>query len=154
MVLSLINGQCQPHSHPLTYAKAQEMRLIFPDRFAVGCIWLGMRLGVRWPLSDFLVVPSQQSWYWTTQWNSTTSCNHVLDQLTNLFVALCPDPTLTSAPCFQSFNDIHENCGIRLHQVKTYCTDLSVTSLCMAVNGIHDPQICPNIKLKAVNWGS
>ena len=30
-------------------------------------------------------------------------------------------------------------------------TDLAVTSLCMAVNGIHDPQICPNIKQKAVN---
>ena len=37
---------------------------------------------------------------------------------------------------------------VRLSQVKTYHTDLAVTSLCMAVN---DPQICPNIKLKAVN---
>ena len=40
---------------------------------------------------------------------------------------------------------------VRLHQVKTYHTDLAVTSLCVAVNGIHDPQICPNIKLKAIN---
>ena len=37
---------------------------------------------------------------------------------------------------------------VRLRQVKTYHTDLSVTSLWMAVNGIHDPQICPNTKLK------
>ena len=36
----------------------------------------------------------------------------------------------------------------RLHEVKTY---LAVTSLCMYVNRIHDPQICPNIKLKVVN---
>ena len=42
------------------------------------------RKGVWWPLSNFLVVPSQQSWYWTTQWNSTLSCNHVLDQPTYL----------------------------------------------------------------------
>ena len=41
--------------------------------------------------------------------------------------------------------------NVRLRQVKTYFTDLAVTSLCMAVNGIHDPQICPNMKLKAVN---
>ena len=40
---------------------------------------------------------------------------------------------------------------VRLCQVKTYCTDLAVTGLCMAVNGIHDPQMCPNIKLKAAN---
>ena len=40
---------------------------------------------------------------------------------------------------------------VRLHQVKTYHTDLAVTSLCMAVNEIHDPQICPNTTLKAVN---
>ena len=40
---------------------------------------------------------------------------------------------------------------VRLCQVKTYCTDLAVVSLSMAVNGIHDPQICPSIKLKAVN---
>ena len=37
---------------------------------------------------------------------------------------------------------------VRLHQVKTYHTDLAVTGLCMAVNGIHDPQRCPNTKLK------
>ena len=37
---------------------------------------------------------------------------------------------------------------VRLCQVKTYHTDLAVTSLRMAVNGIHDPQICPNTKLK------
>ena len=36
----------------------------------------------RWPLSNFSVVPSQQSWYWTTQWNNATSCNHVLNHLT------------------------------------------------------------------------
>ena len=29
---------------------------------------------------------------------------------------------------------------VSLRQVKTYHTDLAVTSLCMAVNGIHDPQ--------------
>ena len=40
---------------------------------------------------------------------------------------------------------------VKLCQVKAYHTDLAVTSLCMAVNWIHDPQICPNIKLKAVN---
>ena len=40
---------------------------------------------------------------------------------------------------------------VKLHQVKTYHTDLAVTSLCMAVNGIHDPQIGPNTKLNAVN---
>ena len=39
---------------------------------------------------------------------------------------------------------------VRLHQVKTYHTELAVTSLYMAVNGIHDPQICPNIKLKDI----
>ena len=39
---------------------------------------------------------------------------------------------------------------VRLCQVKTYHTDLAVTSLCMAVNGIHDPEICPNTNLKAV----
>ena len=38
---------------------------------------------------------------------------------------------------------------VGLRQVKTYHTDLAVTSLCMAVNGIHDPQTCP--KLMAVN---
>ena len=38
----------------------------------------------------------------------------------------------------------------RLRQVRTYCTDLAV-SLCMAVNGIRDPQIRSNIKLKAAN---
>ena len=43
-----------------------------------------MRKGVWWTLSNFLVVPSQQSWYWTTQWNSATSCNHVLNQPTYL----------------------------------------------------------------------
>ena len=37
---------------------------------------------------------------------------------------------------------------VRLCQVKTYYTDLSVTSLWMAVNRIHDPQICPNTKMK------
>ena len=40
---------------------------------------------------------------------------------------------------------------VRLRQVKTYHTDLAVTSVCMAVNRIHDPQICPNTNLKAVN---
>ena len=40
---------------------------------------------------------------------------------------------------------------VRLHQVKTYHTDLAVTNLFMAVNCIHDPQICPNTKLKVVN---
>ena len=54
------------------------------------------RKGVWWPLSDLLVVPNQQSWYWTTQWNSATPCNHVLDRLTDLFVVLCPDPALAS----------------------------------------------------------
>ena len=39
----------------------------------------------------------------------------------------------------------------RLRQVKTYHTDLAVTGLGVAVNGIHDTQIYPNIKLKAVN---
>ena len=39
---------------------------------------------VWWPLSDSLVVLSQQSWYWTTQWNSATSCNHALDRPTYL----------------------------------------------------------------------
>ena len=29
--------------------------------------------------------------------------------------------------------------------------DLAVTSLCMAFDGIHDPQICPNTNLKALN---
>ena len=29
--------------------------------------------------------------------------------------------------------------------------DLAVTSFCIAVKGIHDPQIYPNMKLKAVN---
>ena len=57
---------------------------------------------VWWPLSNFLAVLSQQSWYWTTQWNSTTSCNHVLDQLTNLFVVSCPDPTLASVVLLKS----------------------------------------------------
>ena len=38
---------------------------------------------------------------------------------------------------------------VRLRQVKTYGTDLAVTSLNGC--GVHDPQICPNIKLKAVN---
>ena len=40
---------------------------------------------------------------------------------------------------------------VGLSQVKTYCTDLAATSFCMAVNGIHDPQISPHIKLKGVN---
>ena len=40
---------------------------------------------------------------------------------------------------------------VRLGQVKTYHTNLTVTSLCMAVNEIHDPKICPNTRLKAVN---
>ena len=40
---------------------------------------------------------------------------------------------------------------VRLHQVKTYCTDLVVTSVCIAVNGIHDSQIWPSKKLKAVS---
>ena len=40
---------------------------------------------------------------------------------------------------------------VKQHQVKTYHTDLAVTSLCMAVIGIHDPQICPNPELMAVN---
>ena len=42
------------------------------------------RKGVWWPLSNSLVLLSQQSWYWTTQWNSATSCNHVLNQPTYL----------------------------------------------------------------------
>jgi len=25
-------------------------------------------------LSDFLLMSSQQSWFWTSQWNSATSC--------------------------------------------------------------------------------
>ena len=37
---------------------------------------------------------------------------------------------------------------VRLRQVKTYCTDLAVTSLSMAVNGIHDPQNMPKRKAK------
>ena len=36
---------------------------------------------------------------------------------------------------------------VRLRQVKTNRTDVAVTSLCMVVNRIHDPQICPNTKL-------
>ena len=35
---------------------------------------------------------------------------------------------------------------VRLCQIETYHTDLAVTSLCVAVNGTHDPQI---IYLKA-----
>ena len=38
---------------------------------------------------------------------------------------------------------------VRLRQVKTHHTDLAVTSLCMAVNGIHDPQ--NGLNQKAVN---
>ena len=40
---------------------------------------------------------------------------------------------------------------VRLCQVKTYHTDLAVTSLCMAVNGVLDPQICPHTMLKGIN---
>ena len=40
---------------------------------------------------------------------------------------------------------------VRLHQVKTYRTDLAVTSLCIAVNGIHNLQICPKEKVITVN---
>ena len=34
------------------------------------------RKRVWWPLSTFLVVPSQQSWFWTSQWNSAMSYIH------------------------------------------------------------------------------
>ena len=47
------------------------------------------------------------------------------------------------------FNNIHKNPGNRYSQVMlAYHTDLAVTSLCMVVKEIHDPQICPNLKLK------
>lgn len=53
----------------------------------------------------------------------------------------------------QSFNDIDEDIGgtgkIRLCQVKTYHSDLAVTSLCMAV--LTHRLVCPNKKLKVVN---
>ena len=39
---------------------------------------------------------------------------------------------------------------VRLCQVRTSHTDMAVTSLCMAVNEIHDSQICLNTNLKAV----
>ena len=60
------------------------------------------RKGFWWPLSNFMVVPSQQSWYWTTQWNSTTSCNHMLNWPTDLFIVSCPDSTLTSVALLKS----------------------------------------------------
>ena len=41
--------------------------------------------------------------------------------------------------------------ALRLYQVKAYHTDLAVTSLCMAVNKIHDPQIGLNIEPKVVD---
>ena len=50
----------------------------------------------------------------------------------------------------QPFKDIHENCGtdkVKLPQVKTYHTDLAVTSLCMAVNGSW-PTYMPEHKAK------
>ena len=65
------------------------------------------RKGVWWPLSDFLVVPSQQSWYWTTQWSCTTSCNHVLDRPRHLFVVSCPDPTLAPVMLLKSHDQWH-----------------------------------------------
>ena len=40
---------------------------------------------------------------------------------------------------------------VRLRQVNTSHTNVAVTRLCMAVNRIHEPQTCPNMKLKAVN---
>ena len=40
---------------------------------------------------------------------------------------------------------------VRLCQVRTSHIDMAVTSLCMAVNEIHDSQICLNTNLKAVN---
>ena len=40
---------------------------------------------------------------------------------------------------------------VRLHQLKIYCIDLAVTIVYIAVNGIHDSQIWPSKKLKAVS---
>ena len=40
---------------------------------------------------------------------------------------------------------------IRSGCIKSYHTNLAVTSLCMAVSGIHDPQTCPNIDLKEIH---
>ena len=34
----------------LMCAKAQEMRLILPDGFSIGYIWLGMRLHLQYPI--------------------------------------------------------------------------------------------------------
>ena len=59
------------------------------------------RKGAWWPLSDSLVMSSQQSWYWTTQWNSALSCNHVLDWPT-YFIVSCLDPILASVMLLKS----------------------------------------------------
>ena len=52
-------------------------------------------------------------------------------------------------PTKHPFNGIHENSSDRLGQIKAYHTYLAVTSICMAVNKIHDLQICPNLLPKA-----
>ena len=52
-------------------------------------------------------------------------------------------------PANQAFNNIYKNPGDRYSQVMlAYHIDLVVSSLCMAVKEIHDPQMCPNLKLK------
>ena len=55
------------------------------------------RKGVWWSLSDFLVVPSQQSWYWTTQCYVMQPCAQLTDLLVNISIDLAIkmyDPTL------------------------------------------------------------